>query len=337
MSIGNLMIDIQGTCLTMEDKELLSHPSIAGVILFSRNFTSIPQLQDLIFSIRACTQQSLLIAVDQEGGRVQRFSHGFTPLPALYKLGQCYEKNPHLALKIAHEAAWLMAAEVLSVGIDFSFAPVLDLYNEASRVINDRSFHHDPSTLLTLAHAYIDGMHEAGMAATGKHFPGHGNVIEDSHVETPIDPRDFNTIMANDLLPFTKLANKLTAIMPAHVIYESVEMIPAGFSVKWLQDILRNQLKFYGAIISDDLSMEGAAMMGSFNDRIKQATLAGCDMFLICNNRNAVKETMHKMPAMSETSRQRLLKLCGHFRYTYTEIQQDERAQATRQLLKELA
>ena len=294
MSIAPLMLDIQGATLSGEDKELLDHPMTGGIILFTRNYESIEQLEYLIQQIRLATKRELLIAVDHEGGRVQRFREEFTTLPALAKL---YESSNDEAifLQRAYHHGWLMASELRAMDIDFSFAPVLDLNYGVSEVIGDRSFHRQPELVATLAMSYIAGMREAGMASTGKHFPGHGAVVADSHIDIPTDERSFDDIWHEDMIPFAKLMEQgLDAIMPAHVIYPKVDSNPAGFSSIWLQDILRKKLSFDGVIFSDDLSMEGASVAGGFVERAEVATEAGCDMVLVCNNRVGAIEVIDK-------------------------------------------
>lgn len=289
---GPLMIDIEGSKLTSSEIKLLAHPLVGGLILFSRNYENPEQITCLIDSIRKI-RPAVIIAVDQEGGRVQRFRAGFSKLPAIAELGCLYEKDPPAALVRAKESGWLMAAEMLAVGIDISFAPVLDLNYGLSSVIGDRAFHSDPECVAILAGSYIAGMNEAGMAATGKHFPGHGAVSADSHLELPVDSRSYNDILSKDIVPFSRLVNQLDGIMPAHIIYEKIDSLPAGFSPKWLQRILRDELGFNGLIFSDDLSMEGAASAGNYSDRAEKALAAGCDMILVCNCREGVNELLN--------------------------------------------
>jgi beta-N-acetylhexosaminidase len=287
-----VMADIDGLVLTDEDKIFLLQPEIAGLILFSRNYESPKQLNDLCLSIKKL-RSDLIISVDQEGGRVQRFRKGFLRLPPMAKLGSSYAENPELALKQAHSLGWLMAAELIHYGIDISFAPVLDLDYSRSSVIGDRAFADAPEAVYQLADQFIVGMQSAGMAATAKHFPGHGYVQADSHLELPTDDRPEYEILSNDLLPFKKLIaqNKLSAIMPAHVVYPSIDNdFTAGFSKIWLQKILRQDLGFDGLIYSDDLSMEGAAASGTPAVRAEKAKVAGCNVLLICNNRQAAQE-----------------------------------------------
>lgn len=296
MTLGPLMLDIEGLDLTTDDRELLRHPSVGGVILFTRNFESIDQLQALVQSIHAIRDPHLLVAVDQEGGRVQRFKSGFTRLPAAATWGHVYEEDPDQAMQATESVAWLMAAELRSIGVDFSFAPVLDLMVHETGVIGDRAFSWDPAVVAMLGRAYVKGMAAAGMHAVAKHFPGHGGVVGDSHLELPEDHRTLATLMQNDLHPFVRLIDDVAAVMPAHVVYPEVDTWPAGFSTVWLQQILRGQLKFQGAIISDDLSMAGAEIAGSYSQRAALALDAGCDMILICNARDGVIQVLDQLP-----------------------------------------
>ncbi|TBU93500.1 beta-N-acetylhexosaminidase [Stutzerimonas kirkiae] len=276
---GSLMLDIAGTWLTAEDRQLLRQPQVGGLILFARNIEDPRQVLELTRAIRQ-VRPDLLLAVDQEGGRVQRLRQGFVRLPAMRRFAECDD-----ALALAELTGWLMATEVLAVGIDFSFAPVLDLDHQRSAVIGARAFEGDPWRATQLAGAFIKGMHAAGMAATGKHFPGHGWAEADSHVAIPLDERDLAQIRQQDLQPFQALGGVLDAVMPAHVIYPAVDERPAGFSAYWLQTILRGELGFDGVIFSDDLSMAGAHVAGDAGERILAALGAGCDMGLVCNDR----------------------------------------------------
>ena len=313
MAIGCVMLDLEGTELQVEECELLKHPSVGGLIYFSRNFESVAQITALSAAVRKAAGKPILIAVDHEGGRVQRFRDGFTRLPPIASLGRNYADDPLQAKQAARKAGWLMAAEVRAVGIDFSFAPVLDLDYGTSGVIGDRAFHRDTHIVSALAQAYIEGMREAGMAATGKHFPGHGWVKADSHLEIPRDERTAQQIMAEDMQPFCQLfKGGLDAVMPAHVIYEQVDSEPAGFSKVWLQDVLRQQLKFDGVIFSDDLSMEGASVAGGYAERADRALEAGCDMVLACNNRVGVIDILDRAKLdVSEVSSRRLERMRG--------------------------
>ncbi|MFM2318468.1 MAG: beta-N-acetylhexosaminidase [Pseudomonadota bacterium] len=313
MPIGNLMLDLTGTTLTAEEVDLLAHPAIGGVIFFTRNYESIQQLTSLVKLVRMAAQRPLLLAVDHEGGRVQRFRRQFTVLPALARLGEQYATDPCAARQTAYRLGWLMAAELRVVDIDISFAPVLDLNYGSSQVIGDRSFHREPEIVSELAGAYINGMREAGMAATGKHFPGHGFVEADSHLAIPVDRRTQAQIMQTDVLPFARLIQQgLNAVMPAHVIYEQVDSQPAGFSSIWLQDILRGQLGFQGVIFSDDLSMEAAGVVGGYAERAEAALAAGCDMILACNQRAGIIEILDRVKLQtSPASAERLTRILG--------------------------
>ena len=276
---GSLMLDIQGTWLTAEDRRILRQPEVGGLILFARNIEDPRQVRELCASIRA-VRPDLLLAVDQEGGRVQRLRNGFVRLPAMRALA---DNND--AEQLAEHCGWLMATEVLAVGLDLSFAPVLDLDHQRSAVVGSRSFEGDAELATRLAGAFIRGMDAAGMAATGKHFPCHGWAEADSHVAIPVDERSLDEIRAKDLIPFQRLSQQLAAVMPAHVIYPQVDAGPAGFSRRWLQEILRGELGFDGVIFSDDLSMAGAHVVGDAASRIEAALNAGCDMGLVCNDR----------------------------------------------------
>jgi beta-N-acetylhexosaminidase len=283
------MVGLEGLKLTAEERELLLHPLVGGVILFSRNYRSPQQIAALAASVHGLRQPRLLVAVDQEGGRVQRFRDGFTRLPAVRGLGRIYDIDRMRAKQLARVTGWLMATELRAVGVDFSFAPVLDIDCGVSGVIGDRAFHRDPSVVADLAHAYMSGVQKGGMESVGKHFPGHGSVAADSHLELPVDDRTFGTMAGDDLLVFERMIQYgLAAIMPAHVIYPRVDKYPAGFSSIWLKDILRGRLGFQGAIISDDLDMGAAAVAGAPEERAATALEAGCDLILACNDRTAV-------------------------------------------------
>lgn len=308
MNLGPVMLDLEAYELTSQDKELLLHPQCGGVIFFTRNFADHEQIRNLADSIRALRRSELLIAVDQEGGRVQRFRDGFLDLPPLGEIGALFQNAPEQALKHAERYAWLMASECLAAGIDFSFAPVLDLDYGVSEVIGNRAFHSDPKAVVALATAYLQGLHRAGMSAVGKHFPGHGFVQADSHKDLPIDDRDFTQIEARDLIPFKALIEQgMEALMPAHVIYNECDSAAAGFSSFWLQEILRKQLGFEGVIFSDDLSMAAAHSAGSPADRAQAAVSAGCDMLLVCNDANAAGQVLESLEKWnSPESRQRI-------------------------------
>lgn len=306
--IGPVMLDLHGDTLDGEERELLDHPAVGGVILFSRNYCHPEQLKALVGEIRAATGRALLIAVDQEGGRVQRFRDGFTRFPAAREFGRLHLTDPAGACEAARDLAWLLATELREAGLDFSFAPVLDLDHELSAVIGDRAFGADPATVTALAGAWIDGARAAGMASCGKHFPGHGGVVEDSHAEFPVDRRSMETLRAVDLRPYPALiAAGLDAVMPAHVIYPAVDARPAGFSPLWLGRILRGELGFDGVIFSDDLSMTAAEVAGSYPERARAALDAGCDMVILCNNRLAAMAVVDSLLGFDDPASARRL------------------------------
>lgn len=323
MSLGPVMLDLQGIEITDEERELLRHPLVGGVILFTRNYANLEQLTSLASEIHAVREPHLLVGIDHEGGRVQRFREGFTRLPAARRIGALFDHSHHKAKELATNTGWLMASELRSVGIDFSFAPVLDLDYGVCEVIGDRAFHRDPEVVYELSFAYIKGMAEAGMAAVGKHFPGHGAVKEDSHVAVPIDDRPYEEIYQRDIHPFRKLVpENLAAIMPAHVIYSKIDARPAGFSRRWLQDILRQQLHFQGVIFSDDLNMQGASVAGEhFVDRANLAISAGCDIVLVCNNRAGAIEVLDNLVYLENpVSHTRIARMHGRHGITRHEL-----------------
>ena len=289
MSLGPLMVDVAGMELSPDDAEVLRHPLVGSVLLFSRNYRSPQQVAALTAAIKALRTPQLLIAVDHEGGRVQRFREGFTPLPASHLVGRRFDEDRREALSLAHSIGWLMASELRTVGIDYSFAPCIDLDYGVSEVIGDRAFHRDPDAVAALGAAYLAGMREAGMAAVAKHFPGHGAVVADSHIALPVDRREF-VDMEPDLRPYRLLIeNQLPGVMAAHVVYPAVDALPASLSRRWITDILRGTLGFHGCIFADDLSMAGAAAFGDVVQRARLAFAAGCDVLPICNDREAVR------------------------------------------------
>lgn len=332
--MAQVMIDIAGTELTAEDRQLLANDDVHGLILFTRNFQTVEQLKELCEQSREAAGKPLLIAVDHEGGRVQRFRDGFSPIPAMRAIAQKLPAEQQLTA--ARQLGWLMAAEVKAAGMDLSFAPVLDI-DGVSAVIGDRAFGDNADVVTRLGEEFIHGMHEAGMAATGKHFPGHGSIEADSHIALPIDERYKEAIFATDLPPFRALAKTMEAVMPAHVIYPAIDTEPAGFSKTWLQSILREQLGFDGMIFSDDLSMEGALVAGSIRQRALAALTAGCDMVLVCNDRVATKELLAEpLPETSAESRQRLQRMMGAETHvaSLAELQKTQRWQQARQWLE---
>jgi beta-N-acetylhexosaminidase len=302
--MGPVMIDLLGQSIVDDEKEKIRHPNTGGIILFKRNFQDLKQITQLCQDIRSTRKGNILICVDQEGGRVQRFQKGFTQLPPASTF-QSYGKQ---AESLATTTGWLMATELLQCQVDFSFAPVLDVDSGVSEIIGNRSFSQDPIQASRLAAAFRNGMRRAGMAAVGKHFPGHGAIAADSHLELPIDKRHLPTLQAHDLLPFKALiADQIEGIMPAHIVYPAIDAQPAGFSSFWLNTILRGQLNFNGAIFSDDLSMAGAAFSESHSKRAQKALDAGCDMVLVCNNPHAANAVLESLPLKNNTLRQHRL------------------------------
>ncbi|VAW57624.1 beta-N-acetylglucosaminidase [hydrothermal vent metagenome] len=327
MSLGPVMLDLVGIAITPEEREMLCHPQTGGVILFSRNYESPEQITKLVKEIHALRSPQLLVAVDHEGGRVQRFREGFTQIPAAGRVGDIYATDKFLAQQLAQDCGWLMAAECRAVGIDMSFAPVLDIDIGLSGVIGDRAYNASPVIIAELANAYMKGMQQAGMAATGKHFPGHGSVKEDSHIAQPIDNRPLNAIMAEDMRPFEHMiAHGLAAMMPAHVIYPAVDDKPAGYSSIWLQQILREKLNFQGVIFSDDLSMNAAGVSTEFSEKAEKALSAGCDMVLVCNHVEAAQQVLMSLEGYSNAASQtRLMTMQGREALTRQALMSSQR------------
>lgn len=299
-TIGSLVISIANKELTAEEREIIAHPLVGGVILFSRNYESRDQLKALCRDIRHARKKPVLIMADQEGGRVQRFKNEFTRLPPLALFGKIYDDDPVKATRLAREGGWLMAAELLTVGVDLSLAPVLDLNKGISTVIGDRAFHREPEVVIQLAKAFTKGMLEAGMAPTAKHFPGHGSIAPDSHLAIPVDDRSLSEIEQDDMIPFVAMINAgIKGMMPAHIIFPKVDNKTVGFSKVWLQDILRKKFAYQGVIFSDDLNMEGANISSRYADRVVAAKEAGCDFALLCNNHVGVIQVIDSLPCAS--------------------------------------
>lgn len=313
MPLGPLMLDIEAKALSAADRRRLTQPLVGGVILFTRNYESTQQIAELTREIRALRTPPLLIAVDQEGGRVQRLRNGFTPLPPMRAIGRLWDEHPRMAKRLAHDAGYVLGAELRAVGVDFSFAPVLDLDYGVSSVIGDRAFHRHPQAVTELAHALILGLNEAGMSAVGKHFPGHGAVAADSHVDVPVDGRDLADLEFADLIPFRQLIELgLAGIMAAHVVYPRVDDWPASLSRRWLNSILRGAYGFEGAIFSDDLAMAGARVAGDVTARAQAALRAGCDMVLLCNRPDLADELIAQLTwEMHAAARIRLARMHG--------------------------
>lgn len=337
LPLGPVMLDVAGHELTPEDKELLAHPSVGGLILFSRNFDSVEQVSQLVKSIRAARNGELVIAVDHEGGRVQRFREGFTVLPTAKSIGELHAADSKGACDKARALGQLLALELRAIDIDLAFAPVLDLDYGCSSVIGDRAWHSDPAALIELTKATMQGMRSAGMAATGKHYPGHGGIEADSHLELPVDTRSFIELR-HDIAPFTALIEDgLESIMPAHVLYPEIDAEhPAGFSPIWTKQILRKELNFDGVVFSDDLSMAGAAASGNHADRARLALEADCDVALVCNDRAGTIQVIDSLGAACAPS-QRFGRVRGRGKVcSLAEIQQTAKWQAARTTLGDL-
>jgi beta-N-acetylhexosaminidase len=311
MSLGPLMVDIAGTELSADDVRVLAHPLVGSVLLFTRNYSDLRQLAALTAAIRALRTPHLLIAVDHEGGRVQRFREGFTRLPAARLLGRRFDEDRRDALGLAQSVGWLMASELRAVGVDFSFAPCVDLDYGVSEIIGDRAFHSDPDSVAALAIATLSGMREAGMAAIAKHFPGHGAVVADSHVALPVDRREFADLEP-DIRPYRPLIdNNLPGIMAAHVVFPAVDALPASLSKRWITGVLRGELGFHGCVFADDLTMAGAAAFGDVMERTDLSLAAGCDVLPICNDRHSVELVLGRFGANvgSAASQARLVRM----------------------------
>ncbi|MFL2554109.1 MAG: beta-N-acetylhexosaminidase [Candidatus Rariloculaceae bacterium] len=319
------MIDLKGTSIDAEEREWLQSPSVCGVILFSRNFESLGQLEQLIAVIHEIREPPLLVAVDQEGGRVQRFGEPFTVLPPMRSLGRLYDRDMSRALGTAHAFGWLMAAELRAVEIDLSFAPVVDIDRGLAKVIGDRALHSSATAVSQLVSAFAVGVHEAGMAITAKHFPTHAGAINDTHTKTASDSREFSELW-DDLQPYRHLiSRKLDAVMVGHVSFPAIDPLPASFSSWWLNGQLRDELRFGGAIISDDISMTGATIVGNYADRVRRAIAAGCDMVLLCNASQEVPGVLDALEGyVNPPSQLHLMRLRGQQRQEWETLRSSE-------------
>lgn len=313
MALGPVMLDVEGLAVSPADRNLLREPAVGGVILFSRNYENVQQLEDLVGEIRALRRPPLLIAVDHEGGRVQRFREEFSAIPPMRRIGQEYESDLGESLLLAKTAGWLSGSELRAMGIDLSFAPCVDLDWGLSEVIGDRAFHKDPEVVGDLASAFSRGLRSAGMAAVAKHFPGHGAVVADSHEKLPNDRREYSNVL-DDMRPYDKLIGNgaIAAVMMSHVVYSDIDPEPAGFSKYWIQSELRSRLGFDGAVFCDDLTMKATESYGSMPKRARLALEVGCDMVLICNDRPAAQAAVASLKEYSSPlSLVRLARLHG--------------------------
>jgi beta-N-acetylhexosaminidase len=337
---GPVMVDVAGTTLTKEEKKRLRNPLVGGVILFARNFQDRKTLCELTAKIHEARDEPLLIAVDHEGGRVQRFrSDGFTPLPPMRRLGEIWNRDPLAAMRLATETGFVLASELRACGVDLSFTPVLDLDYGVSKVVGDRAFHRDPRVVAMLARALIQGLGLAGMSSCGKHFPGHGFVGADSHHEIPVDPRNLERILREDGAPYGWLGdNVLSSVMPAHVIYPKVDKHPAGFSRRWVREILRDRMGYDGVVFSDDLTMEGASVAGDILARATAALDAGCDMVLVCNRPDMADDLLARLKFESDPeSISRIRRLMPRFPAPgWDALQADHRYQHARSLQSQI-
>ncbi len=337
MSLGPLMIDLKGTSIDAEEREWLRSPLVAGVILFKRNFESREQLERLVAEIHAVREPALLVAVDQEGGRVQRFHEPFFRLPPARTLGYLYDEDAAAGLDAAHAFGWMMAAELRAVGIDLSFAPVVDLDRKLADVIGDRALHPDPEVTAKLARRFMKGAGDAGMAVTAKHFPTHAGVRADSHTEVAVDRRDYAEVL-DDLLPYRSLiAAGLPSVMVAHVCFPELDALPASLSSWWIRDQLRGELGFNGAIVSDDVSMAGAAVGGTHAERAVRALEAGCDLVLLCNAPSEVPATLEALAGYVDPAAQvRLMRLRGRRRIDWDALHRSDEWRRAHDLLEPL-
>lgn len=334
---GPVMLDLESRQLSAAERDLLRHPLVGGVIFFDRNIGTRPEFMALVAAVREARPE-LLLAVDQEGGRVQRLRDGYSALPPMQQLGLAVARDSAHGRWLCRETGWLLASEVLASGLDFSFAPVLDLDREHCAVIAARAFHDTPEVAVAALRAFIAGLHEAGMAVTGKHFPGHGGVRGDSHLETPVDSRTLAALRVHDLRPFAELAGELDAVMPAHIVYAAVDPLPAGFSPYWIGQVLRAELGFRGAVFSDDLAMKGADAVGGYPAKAQAALAAGCDMLLVCNDRLGALEVLGALERepMTWAGAERLARMRARAHPDWTSLEGSERRAAIRAALAQL-
>lgn len=320
------MVDLQGCEISVQEREWLNHPAVGGVILFTRNYRDKKQLANLVEDIHAVKKPKLLVAVDQEGGRVQRFRDGFTQYPPMRALGDVYDKDPHKGMLLTELLACRLATELREIGVDFTFAPILDLDTGESIVIGDRAFHSDIDAVSALASKFMLGLRKGGMESVGKHFPGHGSVSADSHFECPIDHRYESDLQLADIVPFQRLVDHgIAGIMSAHVVYEHVDVKPASFSHYWLTRVLRDQIGFEGVIFSDDLTMKGAHIIGDIRQRVSSALQAGSDMILLCNSPEDIPAALDQLNDYNNPSSQlRLARFHGKTPVSLTGEQQHQ-------------
>ena len=338
MTLGPLMVDVAGTALDAEEREMLRHPLVGSVILFTRNYSDPEQLAALVAEIHSLRTPALIVGVDHEGGRVQRFRSGFSVLPSARRIGHEYDADTKAGLALARELGWLMAAELRGVGVDLSFAPCVDLDYGVSEVIGDRAFHSRPAAVGELAVAYMHGMRDAGMIATAKHFPGHGAVVADSHHAVPVDRRALEDLEP-DLAPYRLLiANGIAGIMVAHVVFPEVDPLPASVSRRWVRGVLRDELRFQGVVFTDDLSMQGAAAAGDVVTRAQLALEAGCDVLPVCNQRASVIALLDGLKEQPEpASSLRLVRLRGRGPADHAALRADARWQRSQETLARCA
>ncbi|MEO0576055.1 MAG: beta-N-acetylhexosaminidase [Pseudomonadota bacterium] len=335
MALGSIMLDIEGLELTPLDRDLLRQPAVGGVILFKRNFSNITQITELIADIKSVKTPALLVGVDQEGGRVQRFGAPMTALPPMGWFGLLFDRDARAARELARETGWLLAAELLQTGVDVSFAPVLDLQRGVSSVIGDRAFHRSVDGVVALASAMMHGMQEAGMPAVGKHFPGHGAVVADSHLELPVDRREYADI-TEDIQVFERMILAgIPALMSAHVVYATLDPLPASFSPWWLTSELRTRLGFRGAVFSDDLTMRATSGFGDITSRSDAVLAAGTDMILICNDRSSAEAAVdHQAGQQRPEAMARLARMRATPTFDVTALNDNPRWRSAREQLQ---